>query len=118
MIHDQTQIIFLCVPTSAACTDILLPVMFNDTFIIFICRVFSCTKCGCFCKVDFSDFILFETTLKVDEGREGETVSILHFFISFCSPNSCINDQNHMTLKPGVGWKVVKRQRLSEDKRK
>jgi len=76
--------ISLCVSTSAACTDILLPVMFKDTFITLICKVFSCTKCGCFYKVDFSGFVLFEMTLKVDEGREGgregETVSILHLF--------------------------------------
>jgi hypothetical protein len=30
--------------------------------------------------VDFSAFISFEMMLKVDEGREGETVSILHIF--------------------------------------
>ena len=63
--------------------------MFNDTFIILICKVFSCTKCGCFCKVDFSGLILFEMKLKVDEGREGrrvggregETFSVLHIFL-------------------------------------
>lgn len=91
-LHDKCRIIVddygngpsfkrtYCVSTSAACTDILLPIMFNDTFIILICKVFSCMKCGCFCKVDFSGFILFDMTLKVDEGRKGETVSILHFF--------------------------------------
>lgn len=62
-LHDKCRIIVgdygnglsfkrisLCVSTSAACTDILLPVIFNDTFIILIYKVFSYTKCGCFTK--------------------------------------------------------------------
>ena len=61
-----------CISTSAACTDILLPVMFNDTSILLICEVFAYAKCRCFYKVDFSGFILFEMTLKLVGGRERE----------------------------------------------
>jgi hypothetical protein len=58
--------IFYYVSTSAARTDILLPVVFNDAALFLICKVFACTKCGCFYRVDFSGFILFEVTLKGD----------------------------------------------------
>lgn len=76
--------IFYCISNLAACTDVLLPVMFNGTFVLLICS----TKCGCFYKVDFYGFVLFEMALKVGEGRVGggELFPFCTFFVIILQP--------------------------------
>jgi hypothetical protein len=56
-------------------------------------------------------------TLKVDEERQ-QLFPFCAFFYHFAAQTAVWTIKIIMTLKPSVGRKVVKRQRLSEDKRK